>query len=609
MSSGSRLLRASLSVALLLSTLTYAVTRVFVLNFSTAGPTPTALLAVALVTGWAVPVAARLPPATRRRAALVLAGGGLAVSLVGPPVVALVGAAAVGVALTPLLAADARALGDRVGVAVAVGLLVVLALRGLLGAVSPYATPEGWVALVALFAALVAASGRGGESGRDLAPAPRLAPLFVAVFLAALWLGYPTVSARWVDGSYLAAVALSAVGLLAGAGWVADRGAPDARETVGWGLGLVGSLAVLLAGVTVAAVAPATAALVVLAATAGRGERSPGRAGLAVCVAQLAGLLCVAGFALAVNWAFVPGVGTLLRGLEPAFVLALGALLAGTAALAARTETPAAPRDEPPDGQRRALAAGVGAGLLGVVGALFRTPRPADDGPERLRVATYNVHQFVDASGAYNLRAVADLLRRQDAGVVGLQETAGARVTAGNVHGVRWLAAALGYHYHLGPATRSGGYGVALLSKWPLRDAAVVDLPTADTVPRPALRATVEHPDGAFPAVVAHLEVEGTVCERQARRVVEMVVGDERAVVLGDFNATPDERVYDVLADSLTDAWAAAGDGDGHTYSAARPRRRIDYAFVRGFDTTDVAVFGGPDASDHRGVTATLDRG
>jgi endonuclease/exonuclease/phosphatase family metal-dependent hydrolase len=78
--------------------------------------------------------------------------------------------------------------------------------------------------------------------------------------------------------------------------------------------------------------------------------------------------------------------------------------------------------------------------------------------------------------------------------------------------------------------------------------------------------------------------------------------------VLGDFNATPEEVAIDVLTDSLTDVWAAAGEGPGNTYSAGDPVRRIDYAFVWGFAVTDASVFGGASESDHRAVSATLER-
>lgn len=606
---GTRLVRAAFAVALLLVTLTYAVTRVFVLNFSTAGPNATAALALLLVTGWTLPLAARADRWDRDSVLVGLAAGGVAASLLGDPIVALVGAALVGVALTPVLARDAARLGTRVGVAVGVGFLVVLGLRGLTGGVAAYATLVGGAALVAV---LVGLSGTTAVLVRDReAPAvgslPRLAPLFAALFLAALWLGFPVVSARWAGRSYLASVALSAVGLLAGAGWVAAYAGPARRAAIAWGAVLVGSLAALVSGVDVAVVAlfPATAALVVLASAGGQGAISPRRAGLTVGGTQLVGVLLVVTFVFAVNWAFVPVVGPAVRGLEPTVVVALGGLVAGTAALVQGGPDGTAPST--PDTTRRALVGGVGGALLGVLGALARAPRPAAGGPDSLRVATYNVHQFLDAGGDYNLQSVAAALRAQEVGIVGLQETEGARITSGNVYGVRWLADALDYHYHPGPDTRVGGYGVALLSAWPISDARVVEPPTAGTVTRPALYAVVEHPDGPIPVVVAHLEVDGDIRLRQAETVVDLLAGADRAVALGDFNATPNEQVYETMTDSFTDVWAAAGVGDGYTFSASRPRQRIDYVFVRGFAVSDATVFGGPGESDHRGVRATLE--
>ncbi|WP_255198356.1 endonuclease/exonuclease/phosphatase family protein [Halorarius litoreus] len=603
------LLRASLAVALLLVTLTYAVTRVFVLNFSTAGPNATALLALLLVTGWTllVPFSSRLTSGAREQLLVAVAAGGVAFSLLGGPVVALVGASLTGLALTPVLATDAARLDARVGIAFALGLLLVLALRGLTGAVSAYATLVGGGVLVAFLLALGGATVALGD-GTQRNTVPTLAPLFVALFLAALWLGFPTVTARWVGHPYPWAVGLSAVGLLVGGGWVAYLGAPGRRGALAWGLFLVGAMARLLSVETVPVVGLplATAALVVLASIGGTGSQRPRRAGLTVSGAQLLALVAVVGFVLAVNWAFIPGVGPLLRGLEPALVLALAALVGATAVLAVRGRPdPTEPTGL--DGTRRALVGGVGAGLLALVGGYLRRPTSGAT-PDRLRVATYNVHQFFDSRGRYNLRAVADLFRGRGIGILGLQETEGARITSGNVFGVRWLAAALGYHYAPGPEASVGGYGVSLLSAWPIDEAEVVELPTDDTVTRPALRATVDHPDGPIPVVVAHLEVDGEVRIRQARRVLELVEDAEAAVVLGDFNATPDEAVVDTMTASFTDSWAAVGDGPGYTYSASRPYQRIDYVFVRGFEPTAATVFGSADESDHRGVSTSLDR-
>jgi endonuclease/exonuclease/phosphatase family metal-dependent hydrolase len=91
--------------------------------------------------------------------------------------------------------------------------------------------------------------------------------------------------------------------------------------------------------------------------------------------------------------------------------------------------------------------------------------------------------------------------------------------------------------------------------------------------------------------------------------VVELAreVGDpQRAVVLGDMNATPDERPYEVLASEFADPWSGSG-ATGYTYSASDPRRRIDYVFAgRAWDARRGVVVGAPDVSDHLGVSVTI---
>ncbi|MFL6073086.1 MAG: endonuclease/exonuclease/phosphatase family protein [Mycobacteriales bacterium] len=82
-------------------------------------------------------------------------------------------------------------------------------------------------------------------------------------------------------------------------------------------------------------------------------------------------------------------------------------------------------------------------------------------------------------------------------------------------------------------------------------------------------------------------------------------------VLGGDMNETPEGPFWAGLTDRLVDAYAAAGDGDGLTYSATVPRTRIDGIFVdpavtvvccEALDTPDVRV-----ASDHRPVLAELE--
>ena len=87
--------------------------------------------------------------------------------------------------------------------------------------------------------------------------------------------------------------------------------------------------------------------------------------------------------------------------------------------------------------------------------------------------------------------------------------------------------------------------------------------------------------------------------------------GDGPVVLAGDINEEPGGPVWAELSTRLTDAWAVNGSGDGHTFSAKSPHKRIDGIFVDSSvevvecrAVTDVA--GVQVASDHVPVLAVL---
>ena len=77
-------------------------------------------------------------------------------------------------------------------------------------------------------------------------------------------------------------------------------------------------------------------------------------------------------------------------------------------------------------------------------------------------------------------------------------------------------------------------------------------------------------------------------------------------VLLGDLNAAPDTPEVAALVDQLTDAWVAAGVGDGNTFSSQTPTSRIDYVLTSRDVTARTAAVIASDASDHRPVVASL---
>src|SRR4051812_9859926 len=110
-----------------------------------------------------------------------------------------------------------------------------------------------------------------------------------------------------------------------------------------------------------------------------------------------------------------------------------------------------------------------------------------------------------------------------------------------------------------------------------------------------------------------HLSLDDTERGRQVDEVIahmEQRAAGAPIVLAGDVNETPDSPRWQALAKRFVDAFPAAPFGDGNTYSAARPYKRIDGVFVD--PQVTVLSCGVPDvpgiaqASDHRPVVADL---
>jgi endonuclease/exonuclease/phosphatase family metal-dependent hydrolase len=137
---------------------------------------------------------------------------------------------------------------------------------------------------------------------------------------------------------------------------------------------------------------------------------------------------------------------------------------------------------------------------------------------------------------------------------------------------------------------------------------------------RRALALAVLEVGGARLAVASvHLDLVAAARWRHAAeitRVLDRVRAEFAApvVVAGDVNEEPGGAVWDLFAGCLRDAHAVAPYGETATFSAARPRRRIDGVFtdpgieVVGCGVPDDAelLADYPRASDHRPVLAEL---
>jgi endonuclease/exonuclease/phosphatase family metal-dependent hydrolase len=198
-------------------------------------------------------------------------------------------------------------------------------------------------------------------------------------------------------------------------------------------------------------------------------------------------------------------------------------------------------------------------------------------------------------------------LRALNPDVIGLQEV---RQVPGSVENqAETLARALDFHHYFEAATPWGGgdEGLAILSRHPIRDRRVHELPHAvPTERRLLLGTTLGTPDGDVGFYTTHLNyrlADGGKREDQVVAIdgyVGAIESELPRILVGDFNATPDSDEIRFLRGLHTsagrrtfwqDAWERRhGHAEGFTWARANPYtarlrwlerdRRLDYIFV-----------------------------
>jgi endonuclease/exonuclease/phosphatase family metal-dependent hydrolase len=229
------------------------------------------------------------------------------------------------------------------------------------------------------------------------------------------------------------------------------------------------------------------------------------------------------------------------------------------------------------------------------------------------------MHAGKDAAGVDNLARVADVVRAAGADVVLLQEVDRGTRRSGGVDQPATLARLTGYHAAFGRTLDydGGQYGIAVLSRWPVRRDTLVHLPIdppqeragGSYEPRGAQQVTLDAPRGPLAVVNTHLDASrDDGYRRQEIRTVLAIAraagaGGVPVLVGGDFNAEPGSAPHAAaLAAGLRDAWTECGRGDALTYPEDRPVKRIDYLYLTGAARCDEARVIESRASDHRPV-------
>lgn len=244
---------------------------------------------------------------------------------------------------------------------------------------------------------------------------------------------------------------------------------------------------------------------------------------------------------------------------------------------------------------------------------------------ETLQVLVLNMHAGKDAAGADNLAGVADLVRTVHADLVLLQEVDRGTNRSGKTDQVQALMDRTKYDGAFGRSLDydGGQYGIAALARRGFAFHDTVPLTVAPAQaraggshePRAALVMVARTSQGRLQAVTTHLDASAEDSFRLQE--VAALLNPIRArlspitpvLVGGDFNAEPGSAPIKTLLDAgLRDAWTECGQGDGLTFPADKPVKRIDYLFLTGPLRCTAARVVDTRISDHRPLLVTLAR-
>ena len=235
--------------------------------------------------------------------------------------------------------------------------------------------------------------------------------------------------------------------------------------------------------------------------------------------------------------------------------------------------------------------------------------------PLRVRVLTYNIHHGEGTDGKIDLTRIAALIKRLAPDLVALQEVDKATTRSQGVDQAAELGRLTGLHAAFGKAMdfAGGQYGEAILSRYPLTEVQVHDLPfTEGCEPRCALAARVQlgkvGPEIVFASThLEHAKASLRLCQAQKLNPVLAAKNTLPTILAGDFNDVPGSPAIKVLQPHWTDATAGQPEP---TWPSGQPRTKIDYVFFRpadGWHVVEKQVVNESVTSDHRPLLVVLE--
>ncbi|HEX5218386.1 MAG TPA: endonuclease/exonuclease/phosphatase family protein [Verrucomicrobiae bacterium] len=234
---------------------------------------------------------------------------------------------------------------------------------------------------------------------------------------------------------------------------------------------------------------------------------------------------------------------------------------------------------------------------------------------EKIRVMTYNIRHGRGLDNQVNLERIAKLIKEEGPDIVALQEVdkgterTERRDLAAELAALTGMTAVFSNNYHF----QGGEYGNAVLTRFPVRhwtNQHYRMLRPGEQ--RGIIQLTLDIHGRELVFMSTHIDYRADDSERWAN-VGEIETILQRhpktpIIMCGDFNDTPESRVYRRLSENLIDVWQRVGEGPGLTIPPVNPRKRIDYIWLSKGGAIEPLRVWVPqtEASDHLPVVAEL---
>lgn len=161
--------------------------------------------------------------------------------------------------------------------------------------------------------------------------------------------------------------------------------------------------------------------------------------------------------------------------------------------------------------------------------------------PDRIRIATYNIHSGVGMDAMFDIKRVVRVVNEFKPDIIAIQEASSDPEICGETDVIAILRKEFGPYICAASTligSKEGHFGNLLLSRFPLLQSRTVDLSPAAGHPRNAIEAVVKVDQHNLRLIAAHMSLKSMERKKQIEILLDLLEQDVETptILLGDIN-------------------------------------------------------------------------